>query len=436
MESYDVAVLGGGVAGIFTALHASELGAKVCLIEKEQIGGACSSGYTSLEVALACPEKGRLESLKDRLDAISLRRMETLQQRKITVKNGDGSLINSAEILIRSDAGEEVVSAGKIVVATGSVPISFPSMPFDGETILSPDDIFALRGIPESILIVGGGKIGCELATLFNHWGSKVFLCDERPRVLTEQDPDIIAALESEMKKQKIKLLLNRKPVSIYKDGGKIDVTLDGEIKFSTDKIIIAGLRKANTGMLDAARLGLRLGDRSEILVNETMESSVPGIYAVGSVTGSNPDPVLSEESGKVAARNALGKARSLNLGHVPVVVHTNPEIASVGCSASNAHYKGFRAVEGRCEFNTLDCSLISGETVGLLKVVADKTTKKVIGVHIFGGGASEMISLGALAIKKGLAISDLAALSCGWPTRFQGVKKAARMCLDKLSAK
>lgn len=438
MEIYDIAVLGGGIAGLSAAIHASELGGKVCLIEKEHIGGACFRSYYPLRMAMtsAVTGRGMLENTKGLASAISSRWLETIKSKRVVYKNGNGVLINNTEIMIGSEGREEVIKAGKIIIATGSVPIPSPSMPFDGETVLSPDDVISMREIPENILIVGGDRVGCELATLFNRWGSKVFLCDPRSHVIGEQDPDIITALEEELKKQKIKLLLNRKPVSMFKEGGKVDITLDGEIKLSTDKIILSGARKSNTGNLDAARLGLRLGERNEVLVNEKMESSVPGIYAVGSVTGSCPDPVLSEEGGRVAAKNAMGKDRTLNLDHVPVITHTDPEIVSVGCSVKNAQYKGFRAVEGRCDYNALDHSLVSGETVGLFKVVADKTTKKVIGVHIFGRGASEMITLAALAIKKGLAVSDLAALSCGWPTRFQGFKRAARMCLDNLSSR
>lgn len=425
MESYDIAVLGAGVAGISAALHASELGARVCLIEKGQVGGNCFNFYKTADA------KGVLDEAKVR--AISTRWLETIGK-KAVFKSGNGCLINNTEIMVQSSAGEEVVKAGKIIVTAGSVPIPSPLMPFDGETILSPDDVISMREIPENILIVGGNRIGCELATLFNRRGSKVFLCDPRPHVIEGYDPDVVAAVEDEMKKQKIKLLLGRKPVSMYKEGGKVDVTLDGEIKFSTDKIVLVGLRRANTWALDATRL--RLGERGEILVNEKMESSVAGIYAAGSVTGNSPNPELAEEGGRVAAKNALGKTRVLNLEHVPMIIGADPEIASVGCSVSNAQYKGFRAVEGRFDYNALDHSIISGETAGLFKVVADKTTKKVIGAHIHGRGASEMISLAVLAVKKGLSVSDLAALPCGWPTRFQGLKWAARMCLDKLSSR
>ena len=200
--------------------------------------------------------------------------------------------------------------------------------------------------------------------------------------------------------------------------------------------MISEGVKSANREALEAVRPGLLLGERKEVLVNDRMESSVPGIYAVGSVTGCSPDPLLSEEGGRIAAKNALGKGRTLNMDHVPTIVYTDPEIASVGCTATNGHYKGFRTVEGCFNSNALDHSIITGEIVGLFKIVADKTTKKVIGMHILGSGASEMISLAALTIKKGLAVSDLAALPCGWPSRFQGVKKAARMCLDRLSGK
>lgn len=440
MGEFDVAVIGGGIAGFSASVHAAELGAKVCLIEKSKIGGTSSKRFYPLRIGVGYSREERsrfFEDINGNIETIMNEWLQTIAEKKIALKIGNGVLINNTEVLVQSVDGEEVVKAGKIIVATGSAPVSISSMPFDGENIFSQDDVFALREIPENILIVGGDRVGCEIATLFSRWGCKVIVCDERPHVLADQDTGIIALLEEEMKKQKIKLVLNRKPVSMYKDGDQIDITLDGEIKFSTNKIVLAGMRKANTAALGVAKLGLRVGDRGEILVNENMETSATGVYAVGSVTGGNPDPLISEEGGRIAVKNALGKPRPLNPDHIPVIIYTDPEVASVGVSAQNAHYKGYRAVEGVYDYNKLNRPSLRGETaVGRVKVAADKTTKKVIGVHIIGRNASEVISLAALAVKKGLMVSDLATLSCGWPTRYEGLKRAARACLNALSAK
>lgn len=457
-DKYDIAVLGGGAAGFAAALRASELGARVCLIEKDRPGGSCFRGglyplrsaLVALESRRAAgapterdalagdkPDAARLfEDANDIAEAVSRNRRETLGRKGIAFKNGNGLLVSKSEILVRFQDREELVRAGKIVLATGSAADPMPSMPFDKQAILPGDGFFALRETPESVLIVGGGKAGCEMAVLLKRLGSKVFLCDENPRLAQGLDADIVSAVEAEMKRQKIKLLLGKKLVSIFKDGSKINVSLESGIKFSVDTIVVTNRRKANTDGMEASPLGLRLGESREVLVDEKMESSVPGVYAAGSVARCGVNVNLSEEEGKVAAENALGKEKKLNPDYAPLIIYTDPEAASVGCSVKDAHYRGFRAVEGRCDYNMLDRSFIDrGAGAGLFKVVADKPTKKVIGVHLFGAGAAEAIPWVALAIKRGLTATDLATLSCGWPTQLQGIKIAARSCLETLAA-
>ncbi|MBI5427955.1 MAG: NAD(P)/FAD-dependent oxidoreductase [Nitrospinae bacterium] len=457
MEEFDLAVLGGGVAGISAVLRASEMGARACLIEEKGIGGSCfhngpypirtalnllrdrpgfsssTAGSDNAESATA-NLPGLLRQVRDTVDSIACRWRETLAGKGIAVKDGRGSLVGPSGILVRRQDGEELVKAGKVVIATGSAVDPFPSLPFDGRFVFPGDDLFSLSEVPASVLIVGGGKAGCEMAVLFRALGSRVFVADEKNSLANGLDADLATALSAEMKRRKVKLLLGKKIVSVFKDDDKIDVSLEGAIKFPVDKIMLTGRRKANTGELDAERLGIRLGERKEILVDEKMQTAAPGIYAVGSVTGSVPDPNRSEEEGRVAAENALGKERKLNPFNVPLMIYTDPELATVGYRAEDAHYHGFRAVEGRCDYSALDHSLVARESAGLFKVVADKTTKKVIGAHLFAPDASEMIPLAALAVKKGLTANDLAALACGWGSRFQGVKMAARSCVEKLS--
>ncbi|MBI4383298.1 MAG: NAD(P)/FAD-dependent oxidoreductase [Nitrospinae bacterium] len=458
MEEFDLAVLGGGVAGISAVLRASEMGARACLIEEKGIGGSCfhngpyplratlnllrdrpdfsgsTAGSDNAESATA-DLPGLLRQVRDTVNAIAYRWRETLSSKGIAVKDGRGSLIGPSGIRVRGQDGEELVKADKVVIATGSAVDPFPSLPFDGRFVFPGDDLFSLSEVPASVLIVGGGKAGCEMAVLFRALGSRVFVADEKNSLADGLDADVATALETEMKRRKVKLLLGKKIVSVFKDADKIDVSLEGAIKFPVDKIMLTGRRKANTDDLDTERLGIRLGERKEILVDEKMQTAAPGVYAVGSVTGSVPDPNRSEEEGRVAAENALGKERKLNPFNIPLI-YTDPELATVGYRAEDAHYHGFRAVEGRCDYSALDHSLVARESAGLFKVVADKTTKKVIGAHLFAPDASEMIPLAALAVKKGLTANDMATLACGWGSRFQGVKMAARSCVEKLSGR
>jgi len=292
-----------------------------------------------------------------------------------------------------------------------------------------------MRQIPESVLILGGGRVGCEWATLFNSLGSKTFLCDDHPRLLREQDPNVTETVENELKRQKVKILLNKRIISIFKDGNKIDIALDGGVKFSVNVIVVTTPRRAGTRDLHAGPLGIRLGEHNQVLVDETTETTAKGVFAVGSVTGRQSYDCFSEEEGRVAAENALGKKARLNADWVPQIIYTRPEIATVGCFARDAHHQGFRAVEGKVDISEIDHSLIHEEARGFFKVVADKTTKKVIGGQIVAEGASEAIALILLAIKKGLPINSLARLSCGGSTRFQGIREAAKACVKAINS-
>jgi pyruvate/2-oxoglutarate dehydrogenase complex dihydrolipoamide dehydrogenase (E3) component len=186
---------------------------------------------------------------------------------------------------------------------------------------------------------------------------------------------------------------------------------------------------------MNAEEFGIRMGELQQILVNEKMETTAKGVYAIGSVTGRKSFDGLSEEEGRVAVENALGKDKSLNTDWIPKVIYTDPEIATVGCFAQEAHHKGFRGVEGRCDIESLDYSILEGEGRGFFKIVADKSSKKIIGGQIVCTRASEFIPLILLAIKKGLTVNSLARLSCGVSTQFQGIQQAAKACLRAMSA-
>ncbi len=458
MDEFDIVILGAGVSGISAAKRAAELNAKVCLIEKRlPLGGRCfhKGLYPYLYMRNQLNKNGltrRLQGLEgeeagEKTNAISGLFEETrnfsqtvaekwgsaLRQKGVHIETGEGVLVGANAIRVEGVDGEKIIKAQKIILATGSKIEAPATIPFDGERIISADDVFVIGKVPGSVLILGGGDDGCELATLYNKLGSKTFLCDEAPRLLPEQDPNIMEAMEGEMKRQKIKLLLNKKVISIFKDTHAIDISLDGGVKFSVQTIILTGNRKAQAEGLDAGNLGLRLGEKGQVLVNEKQETTLNGVYAVGSMTGRDGFHGLSEEEGKVAAESAFGKKARLNADWIPRIVYTDLEIATVGCYADNAHHKGFRAAEGRCNNDQLDHSLIGAEAPGFIKIVADKSSRKVIGGQIVSRQASEIIPLILLAIKKGLTVNSLASLSCGISTQMSGVREAARACVDAL---
>ncbi len=446
IESADVVVIGGGVAGVSAALRAVELGAKTFLVERAELGGQClHRGLYAIKTALmrlealkesaagsASPDvAGLFQTVKTAANNISAQWEQNLEKRKVQVLKGTGSLVGGGKILVQGAEGERLIQSPKTILALGSAPKEDPLIPFDGETVFSAEEIFEFQELPKNILIQGANRCGIELAALLNQLGSRVFLNDEGSRLLPGRDPDLGLFLEEQMKKRKIKSLLNKKISSVFKNAGALDVNLETGIKFSTDAMILCRANKANSEALQGT--GIDLGEEGEVWVNEFMETTFKGTYAVGSLTGRERDPLLSEEEGRAAAQNALGKVTPLDSKQTPYLLHSNSPIASVGVVCAEAHHYGFQAVEGKCDLSKLDFALAKGEVVGWMKIVGDKSSKKIIGAHLCGPGAHEALHLAALAIRKGLSVKDFAEMTCDWPSPFLGLKKAARSCWGKL---
>lgn len=453
MDEFDIAILGAGVAGISAATRASELGAKVCLIEKGEIGGRCfhKGSYPARRILAQMARNGiriqpGVENNQDEVSrlfedaqqfsqTIGKKWETTLKERGVQIEFGEAVVSVPNEVSILGAGEDKLIRAKNIIFALGSRIIPPPTIPFDEERIISRDDIFKTGKVPASVLILGGGDAGCELALLYNRLGSKTFLCEESPRLLEGNDPDVIDAIEREMKSHKVKVLLNKKVVSIFKDASAIDVSLEGGVKFSVQTLVLTTGRMAQTEEMNAGNFGIRMGERQQILVNEKMETTAKGVFAIGSMTGRESFDGLSEEEGRVAVENALGKDKSLNTDWVPKVIYTDPEIATVGCFAQEAHHKGFRGIAGKCDVENLDYSMLKADRRGFFKIVADKSSKKIIGGQIVCDRASEFIPLILLAIKKGMTVNSLARLTCGVSTQFQGIQQAAKACLRAMRA-
>jgi dihydrolipoamide dehydrogenase len=451
MKTFDIVVIGGGTAGMAAVLRCAELGQKPCLIEAGRWGGYCvnrgaypvqamlsaTDGRQGAETANAARDGFRRG--RDVAESLSVKWEETLKARKVEVVRGRATLRGAGEISVCGDDGELRLRAGKIILAPGVVPVSRPLLPLDGRLVLSAEEVFGeARDIPKQILILGGGKAGCEFATLFNRLGSRVFVLESSSRLLAGQDPDLTLALEEEMKRRKVKLLLHKKLVSVFKNDGILDITLEGDVKFSVDQVVAVDAYQANTRELGLAEAGVRTGEKQEILVDEWLQTSVAGVFAAGSVLGRGHDESLSAETGRIAAENVVGREerKPFRRERVPFLIYSDPEVASVGCCPADAHLQGYRVAEGVCDFAKLDHAGITGDSAGLVKIVIDKPTRKVIGAHILGTGATEMITLAALAIEKGLTVNDLAELTTGWSGRYQGIKRAARACIRYLAGK
>ena len=442
MEEFDVIVLGGGTAGVAASQSATEAGARVALVESNRLGGhSLFKGQLPIQVAHdrqeTSGEEISFESLvrevDEKAEEISRDIEERLKSSGVDCVKGEGVLAGGHQVMVRQREDSTLLKAGKVIIATGSLPKPVANIPFDDHSLFHSDRLLDWKEVPTSLAVICGNKTGLEAAYLFSLLGTKVFLVDENQRLIHDRDPDLITALEAGFKKQKIKTLLGKKIISIFKDTEKINVTLDGGVKFSTEKILVSGERVGNTADLGLNDLSIETGSSREIWVNETMETSLKGVFAVGSVTGRSRSLQISREEGRVAGINAAGGSESVDQDQIPFCLQTQPEIASIGCLSENAHYKGYRAVVGRYDFSGAEGS--NNHEGGFCKIVADRESKQFIGAQILGAQASQSIAHLQSDVREGVPVKNLAEIR--EPTSsFKPIISAAKKCVRALSAR
>ncbi len=443
MNEYDVLVIGGGTAGVAAALSAARQEARVGLIESSRPGGhSLFKGHIPLQVLRDPSETSdaiiSLENLAQRAEEqaekASRQVVEDLQNAGVERIPGEGSLAGNRQVMVLEEGNQTPLKAGKIIIATGSLTKPVNTIPFDDQSIFPLDRFLDWQKTPNSLLIVGGDKAGLEAAQIFSLLGARVFLVDEHSRLIHDQDPELITALEAGFKKQKIKVLLGKKIISIFKDKESIDVTLDGGVKFSTERILVSGARLGNTANLGLDSLNVEVGPGREIWVNEHMETSLAGVFAAGSVTGRSRSLQISEEEGRVAGINASGGHQPLQREHISFCLQTQPKIASIGCIVANAHYQGFRAVEGR--YDSTETGNSTGSDGEFCRIIADRESKQIIGAQVSGAQAFECIALVQSNIKKGVSVKELVQNNEDQSPHLEPILKAAKKCARALSGR
>ncbi len=438
IDEFDVLVLGGGLAGISAALRATELGGKVCLIEKEALGAAGFQRRNALFLeawgpilpSISWDEYKQDFQLKKETYSRSMK--DKLEEMGVTLVEGEGMLVSATEINVQKPDGEYFLLRGRsVILAQGSGTRFPPTLPHEEGVVISIDEIAQLPILPEKILIIGAGVFACETALGLKNRGCKVFLCSEQKELIPEMDEDFNIEIERQLKEKKIKILAGKKLVSFYKNGAELEITLETGIKFAVQQIIIAGDRFGVGPDAEIEKLGVRLGEHQKIFVDEGMMTSLPGVYAVGSITGELTSETLSQEEGKVAAENALGKKRKLNLEWVPQTVRLSPELSYVGCTMQTAGRQGFHPVEGVFERDSsIDDHGIVTQNRDKFKIVADKRSRLIVGVQVISRQSVDWMPLILLLIKKGVTVGNLANLTHSEGAGIKGLCEAARKCL------
>ena len=446
-----LAILGSGPGGYVAAIRAAQLGARVTIIEENEVGGTCLNwGCIPTKSLVASSEMfskaKRLQDFgiettgnispnflkilerKNRIVNLQIKGIRNLfKLHGITLQEGRGQVVSPTEIIVESKNGaQKTVTADRIIVATGSKTLQLPAFPFDGRQILSTDDVFKLDAIPKSLTIIGAGVSGCEFACIFRQLGSEVTLLEKLPRALATEDTEISHIFERELKKRGIRFIPSITVDKIDMRDGGVHIFLGDGTELGAEKALVSVGRSFNSDGIGLEKVGIRKGTRGEIIANEKMETNIPGIYAVGDVTGGHMLAHVASAEGIVAANNSVGGNERADYSAVPSAIFTSPEIASVGITEQQAVETGIKVRTGHFQFRTLAKSHIMGEIEGMIKIVSDESSDKILGVHMIGPHASDLIHEGVLAISKGLKTKDISNSMHAHPTLSEVLQEAA----------
>ena len=447
-----IVILGAGPGGYVAAIRAAQLGGDVTVVEKEEVGGTClNRGCIPTKALVSSAEAlelvrharnygvevegevayslGAMMERKAKVVATQVKGILGLfKSHGVRLVRGTGRFKDARTVVVESgEGGPEEISADAVIVATGSRPAVIPAFPVDEERILSSDGALALEEIPETLLIVGAGVIGCEFAFILHALGARVTMVEMMPRAVPPADAEIAALLERELKKRKIKLHCGEKILGVEEgEDGLLVASLESGKRISAHKVLVSIGRTFNTDDLGLDRAGVATGPRGEIRVNERMETNVPGVYAVGDVVGGMMLAHEASAEGVVAVENALGRDRVMDYAVVPSAIFTMPEIGSVGLTEERAREAGAEVRVGRFPFRGLGKAHAMGEIVGLAKIVADARTDRILGVHVMGAHASDLVHEAAVLMRGGGTVRDMADTIHAHPTLSESLMEAA----------
>ncbi|MBP1719573.1 MAG: dihydrolipoamide dehydrogenase [Deltaproteobacteria bacterium] len=453
MVEKDLVIIGGGPGGYVAAIRAAQLGGKVTLIEQEELGGTCLNwgciptkallrGVEILDLIEGGKDYGiqagsvtvdfaKLMARKDRAVKTLVGGVSGLMKANgIEVIKGTGRLVSPQKIeVVNAKQEKEIYQARKIILAPGSVSAEIPIPGAKLPGVIDSNGALTLKEIPESLVIIGAGPIGLEFGTVYAALGSKVTVLEMLPQVLPSEDPEIAAVLEKTLRRFKIQSLTGVKVEKIIeRPEGKLQVTAavgGGEKVFPAQYVLMAVGRKPKVEGLGLEEAGVKFSKKG-IEVNDKMETNIPGVFAIGDVTGKWLLAHYASAQGEVAARNALGQEAQMDERVVPRCVYTLPEVASVGLTEKKAGEEGHRVKVGRFPFAANGKATILGERNGLVKIVADEKYDEILGVHIVGPHATDLIGEAVVAMRLEGTAPDIGHAIHPHPTLTEAMMEAA----------
>ena len=458
-NSYDVIVIGAGPGGYNFAIRAGQLGLKAMVVEKRKsqtLGGTClnvgcipskamlhaselfeeaNEGFEKMGIQIKGAEVNLPEMLafKDRaVDGLTKGIEFLFKKNKVDHVYGTGKIAEAGKVEVAlADGGTEVYEAKNIVIATGSDVISLPGIEIDEERIVSSTGALSLSQVPERMVVVGGGVIGLELGSVWRRLGAQVTVVEFLDRITPEMDGEVSKQFQRTLKKQGMKFKLASKVTAIDSSGKTLKVAVEpaagGDAEeIEADVVLVSIGRKPYTEGLGLEHVGVAMDDRGRVIVNDQWQTNVPGIWAIGDVIAGPMLAHKAEDEAVACAERMVGKAGHVNHDVIPNVIYTYPEVASVGRTEEQLKADGVEYKKGKFPFTANSRAKSNDTTDGFVKVLADKATDRVLGVHMVGVNVSEMIAEVALAMEFGAASEDIARTCHPHPTLSEALRQAA----------
>jgi dihydrolipoamide dehydrogenase len=465
-QRFDAVVIGAGPGGYPAAIRLGQLKVKTAIIEREYWGGVCLNvgcipSKAVIHAAKMYEKMGHADDIGiviNEKPTMDMKKLQTwkggvvqkltsgvrtlLKGNGVTIIDGTAKLEKSGpdghRITVKTKTGDETIIAKNIVLATGSRPIEIPGFKVDNASrVIDSTGALALDHVPQRMVVIGGGYIGLELGMVYAKFGTKVTVVEAMPRLLGTMDKDCVAVVERKLKKMGVEVMLNTKAKSWEDKGDRAVLTVelaDGKTAtVDTDKILLSIGRRPNSENLGLDAAGVALDKRGYVVANDQLKTNVGGIYAIGDLIGGMMLAHKATKEGEIVAEIIAGHKAAFDVRTIPAVVFTDPEIAVTGLTEDEAKAKGHTNLKiGKFPFAALGRALSVNDTEGFVKTIADGKTGEVLGVHIVGNGAADLIAEPTLAIEMGAVVDDLRLTIHAHPTLAEGLMESAAAALGE----
>lgn len=464
MSQFDVTVIGSGPGGYVAAIRCAQLGLKTAIIEKyPTMGGTCLNvGCIPSKALLDSSEHFEnakhnfashgiiIDEPKADLARMIARKNEVVDQttkgiqflmdkNKITVFEGVGSFESSTQVKVtKNDGSSEIIDSKYIIIATGSKPSSLPFISLDKERVITSTEALELKEIPKHLVVIGGGVIGLELGSVYKRLGSEVTVVEFMDKIIPTMDGALSKELNKVLRKQGIKFMLSTAVQAVERNGYSVKVTAKdkkgAEVVVEGDYVLVSVGRKPYTEGLGLEKAGVDLDERGRVKTNAHLQTNVSNIYAIGDVVAGAMLAHKASEEGVLVAEQLAGQKPHINYNLIPGVVYTWPEVAAVGKTEEQLKEEGVAIKVGNFPMRALGRSRASGDIDGFIKIIADEKTDEVLGVHMIGARAADMIAAAVTAMEFRASAEDIARMSHAHPTFAEAIKEAALDATGKIA--